>query len=71
MKYDLSSHSIYNEGYDNLESVVSLYIGTLEMIFDYSSGKLICIQGFLPLVKAARIEIDFPKFIDGMYRIPR
>lgn len=71
MKYDLSCHSIYNEGYAYLESVVSLYIGTIEMVFDYASGNLICVQGFLPLVKAERREMNFPKYEDGIYQIPR
>lgn len=71
MKYDFSNHSLYNEEFYYLESVFSLYIDTLEMIFDYSSGKLIGVQGFFPLLKATRIEIDFPIFIDGMYRVPR
>lgn len=70
--YDFSQHSIYYENIYHIyiEREILLTIGdTIEMSFDYDTGKLISIGGFLPLINAIKKEIQISNFIDGDYII--
>ncbi len=59
MIYNNSTHSIENYPRVTLPTF-SITIGTMEIVMEYMSGKIVYIQGFLPLVKAQRIEIELP-----------
>lgn len=70
--YDFNVHSLYYEDiyHIDIERELLLTISdTIELFFDYDSGKLIYIGGFLPLIKAIRKEINLSNFIEGEYSI--
>ncbi|MCM1158610.1 MAG: hypothetical protein NC348_08925 [Clostridium sp.] len=68
MIYEFSTHSI------NLEKryekpTFSMTIGTLELVIDYLTRKILYVQGFFPLVKATNDKIILPNARAGDYYI--
>lgn len=66
--YKHSTHSLNYAERCNANSY-SLTINFLELIFDYDTDALIGVQGFLPLIKAERCDIQIPKSTKGIYQI--
>lgn len=60
MIYDFTTHSLYYENQDINLPNFSLTIDTLEMVFELQTGKLICVQGFFPLIHAYKDNINLP-----------
>ena len=71
MIYDFTTHSLYYTNKEISVSIFSLAIDTLEMVFELQTGKLIGIQGFLPLVQASNSKIFLPKFQKGEYLLQK
>lgn len=67
MIYDFITHSLYYENQSVDVPSFSLAIDTLEMVFELKTGKLLCIQGFLPLIQASKSNIYIPACIKGNY----
>jgi len=62
MIYDFTTHSLYYENQDINVPSFSLTIDTLEMVFELQTGKLLCIQGFFPLIQAFKSDIHLPVY---------
>lgn len=60
MIYDFTTHSLYCEKQGIEVPNFSLTIDTLELVFELQTGKLLCIQGFLPLIQAFKSNIHLP-----------
>ena len=60
MIYDFTTHSLYYENQGVEIPNFSLTIDTLEMVFELQTGKLLCIQGFFPLIKAVKSNVHLP-----------
>lgn len=60
MIYDFTTHSLYYENQGIEVPNFSLTIDTLEMVFELQTGKLLCIQGFFPLIQAVKSNIHLP-----------
>lgn len=60
MIYDFTTHSLYYENQDIDVPNFSLAIDTLEMVFELHTGKLLCVQGFFPLIQASKSNINLP-----------
>ena len=60
MIYDFTTHSLYYKNQDIEVPNFSLTIDTLEMVFELQTGKLLCIQGFFPLIQAVKSNIRLP-----------
>lgn len=60
MIYDFTTHSLYYENQGIEVPNFSLTIDTLEMVFELQTGKLLCIQGFFPLIQAVKCNIHLP-----------
>lgn len=58
MIYEYKTHSLYYEHEVGRGSVVSLMLDTLELVYDFNSGKLLSVTGFLPLIHAAKVNIS-------------
>ena len=67
MIYDFATHSLYYENQRIDVPGFSLVIDTLEMVFELRTGKLIYVQGFLPLIRASKSNIDLPICTKGDY----
>ena len=67
MIYDFAIHTLYYENQDITVPVFSLAIDTLELVFEIQTGKLLCIQGFFPLVHASEEDIRLPVCKKGDY----
>lgn len=67
MIYDFATHSLYYENQRIDVPNFSLTIDTLEMVFELRTGKLIYVQGFLPLIRASKSSINFPICTKGDY----
>lgn len=67
MIYDFAIHSLYYENQDIKVPNFSLAIDTLELVFEIQTGKLICIQGFFPLVQAYEGNVNLPVCKKGDY----
>lgn len=67
MIYDFATHSLYYENEDIDVPNFSLSIDTLEMVFELQTGKLLYIQGFLPLIQASNSNIHLPVCDKGDY----
>lgn len=70
--YDFNEHGLYYEKIHHvyIEKEILLTISdTIELSFDYDSGNLISVGGFLPLVKAIKKEIKLSNYIEGEYSI--
>lgn len=52
------------------KDVITLSIDTLQIDFDQLSGNILSLYGFLPLVKARKINIKMPLCIEGQFSIP-
>lgn len=62
MIYDFTTHSLYYENQGIDVPNFSLSIDTLEMVFELQTGKLLCIQGFFPLMHASKSNIHLPTY---------
>lgn len=62
MIYDFTTHSLYCENQDIDVPNFSLTIDTLEMVFELQTGKLLCIQGFFPIIQATKSNIHLPTY---------
>ncbi len=62
MIYDFTTHSLYYENQGIDVPNFSLFIDTLEMVFELQTGKLLCIQGFFPLMHASKSNIHLPTY---------
>ena len=62
MIYDFTTHSLYYENQGIDVPNFSLTIDTLEMVFELQTGKLLCVQGFFPLIQAAKSNIHLPTY---------
>ena len=60
MIYDFTTHSLYYDNQDIDVPNFSLTLDTLEMVFELKTGKLLCIQGFFPLIQASKSNIHLP-----------
>lgn len=67
MIYDFAMHTLYYEKQDIRVPNFSLAIDTLELVFEIQTGKLLCIQGFFPLVKASKGNVNLPVCKKGDY----
>lgn len=67
MIYNFATHSLYYEGQDIDIPNFSLAIDTLELVFELQTGKLLCIQGFFPLIQASKSNIQLPICDKGDY----
>jgi hypothetical protein len=61
MIYDFAIHTLYYENQDIRVPNFSLAIDTLELVFEIQTGKLLCIQGFFPLVQASEGNVNLPE----------
>lgn len=57
--YDVKTHSLQYIGYKSNIPNFWLTIGTLELAFEVKTGKFLFAQGFFPLIKALRTNVDF------------
>lgn len=65
--YNKKTHSINrNSDYNNTFSIT---INFFEMIYDWDSYRLVDICGFIPLIKAEKINIDLPIYTQGEFII--
>ncbi len=71
--YNFNNHRLY---YDNNQFLIndskkyiSLTISAIELDFDYSTGVLLSITGFQPLVKSIVDMLEIPKYKDGNFNI--
>ena len=67
MTYDFAIHTLYYENQDIRVPNFSLAIDTLELVFEIQTGKLLCIQGFFPLVQASEGNVNLPECKKGDY----
>lgn len=67
MIYDFKTHSLYYENQDIDVPNFSLAIDTLEMVFELQTGKVLCVQGFFPLIQASKSNINLPECVKGDY----
>lgn len=67
MIYDFTTHSLYYEDQSIDIPNFSLSIDTLEMVFELQTGKLLCIQGFFPLIQASKSNIHLPVYYKKDY----
>lgn len=67
MIYDFATHSLYYENKDADVPNFSLTIDTLELVFELQTGKLLCAQGFFPLIQAFKSDIHLPECNKGDY----
>ena len=67
MIYDFAIHTLYYENQDIRVPNFSLAIDTLELVFEIQTGKLLCIQGFFPLVQASEGNVNLPECKKGDY----
>lgn len=67
MIYDFAIHTLYYENQDIRVPNFSLAIDTLELVFEIQTGKLLCIQGFFPLVQASEGNVNLPVCKKGDY----
>lgn len=65
--YNYNTHSLNCS--NNYESVYSLTINFLELLFDYKTNELIDIYGFFPLVNAIKCNIDLPEWKNAKFYI--
>lgn len=68
--YEYHTHSLNYENRCDL-NYYSLTIGYLELMFDLDTDTLIGVQGFLPLIKAERCNIQIPEATNGTFINPR
>lgn len=68
--YNFGEHGLYYEN-DFVEKLktYTFTIDTLQMEFDYMTGNLLSIKGFLPLVNAKRNDIFVPRNEMGAFSI--
>lgn len=64
MIYEFKTHSIIVKNAYK-KPTFSLTIGTLEIVVDYDTKQIVYLQGFFPLIKAAREKIVLPKAKQG------
>ena len=69
--YNFKEHGLYFDKEDDGVPKVYISINTLELIFDLTTGTLIGVQGFLPLVRALISKIDLPDVIEKAYRLAK
>ena len=67
MIYNFATHNLYYKDHDIDVPNFSLTIDTLEMPFDLHTGKLLCVQGFLPLIQALKSNINLPMCVKDDY----
>jgi len=69
--YSFKEHGLYyeNNPYKETQKIVTFAIDTLQLDFDYNTGELKFITGFLPLVKSKKISINVPNYIEENYCI--
>lgn len=67
MIYDFTTHSLYYENQDIGVPNFSLTIDTLELVFELQTGKLLCVQGFFPLIQASKSSINLPVCVKDDY----
>lgn len=65
MVYDFVTHSLSYENRNNDQQVFSLLIDTLEIECELRTGKIVGVQGFLPLIMAEKDNINIKSFYEG------
>ena len=63
--YDFKTHSLYYECFQEIEHVFFLAIDTLEIKCLISSGKIIGVQGFLPLINSIKEKMEIKTYENG------
>jgi len=56
--YNYNEHGLYYEKNYNNEKIVTFTIDTIQMEFDYTTGRLLSVIGFLSFIKTANEKID-------------
>ena len=67
--YDFNEHGLYYKTKDYNRRRITFAIGTIEMDFDYDTGKLLTVTAFLPLIKAKRQLISMPIYVEDDFHI--
>lgn len=69
--YNFNEHGLHYKYIYNDKDIkkVLIMMGTIELYFNYLTGELISVSGYLPLNKAARKIIDIPNFIEHQFFI--
>lgn len=70
--YDFNEHGLYYDVICHvfIEREITLTISdTIQLSFDYDTGNLVCVAGFLPLIKAIKKKIEVYDFIIDNYYI--
>lgn len=69
--YDFREHGLYyrDQANDKTTQKITLTIDTLQMDFDYSTGEVLSINGFLPLFSANRRALEIPQYTSEGFAI--
>ncbi|WP_099221554.1 hypothetical protein [Listeria costaricensis] len=71
MIYEFENHSLYYEGKIDETPTFSLMVDTLELEIDKKNGRLLSIQGFLPLVNAIHTTILMKDYEEGSFYLEK
>ena len=69
--YNFKEHGLYYQTRieATIEREVTFALDTIQMHFNYDTGNLLAVTGFLPLIRAVRQPIDIPSCVEGKFSI--
>lgn len=66
MTFNNKTHSIDNDPRET-SPTFSISIGTMEIVVDYATRKFVYVQGYFPLVKSQKVDMNVPLADKGHY----